>query len=104
MRKERKFVISERELLDLLAADMVLGMLEANGVDNWNGYGYDRDVYIAEYHPDDDMTPKRVREEHIDFYDVAKAQLEGGAYPELMEEDDFFPEPDNDFAWTGIED
>ena len=47
MRKERKFVVSERELLDLLVADTTLGMLAANGVDNGNGYGYERDVYIA---------------------------------------------------------
>ena len=102
MRKERKFVVSERELLDLLVADMMLGMLEANGVDNWNGYGYERDVYIAEYHPDEDMTAKKVREEHIDFYDVAKAQLEGGAYQELIDPEELFgSEPD--FQWSGIE-
>ena len=103
MRKERKFVISERELIDLLVAEMMMGMLEANGVDNWQGYGYGRYEYIAEYHPDEDMTAKKAKEENIDFYDVAELMLEGGAYPELMEENDFFPEPDNDFAWTGIE-
>lgn len=102
MRKEKQFVVSERELLDLLVADMMLGMLEANGVDNWNGYGYERDVYIAEYHPDEDMTAKRVREEHIDFYDVAKAQLEGGAYRELVDPEELFgSEPE--FQWSGIE-
>lgn len=102
MRKERQFVISERELLDLLVADMMMGMLEANGVDNWNGYGYERDVYIAEYHPDEDMTAKRVREEHIDFYDVAEAQLEGGAYRELVDPEELFgSEPE--FQWSGIE-
>lgn len=102
MRKEKQFVVSERELLDLLVADMMLGMLEANGVDNWNGYGYERDVYIAEYHPDDDVTPKRVREERIDFYDVAKAQLESGAYRELVDPEELFSsEPE--FQWSGIE-
>lgn len=102
MRKERQFVISERELLDLLVADMMMGMLEANGVDNWDGYGYERDVYIAEYHPDEDMTAKRVREEHIDFYDVAEAQLEGGAYRELVDPEELFgSEPE--FQWSGIE-
>jgi len=102
MRKERQFVISERELLDFLVADMMMGMLEANGVDNWNGYGYERDVYIAEYHPDEDMTAKRVREEHIDFYDVAEAQLEGGAYRELVDPEELFgSEPE--FQWSGIE-
>lgn len=102
MRKERQFVISERELLDLLVADMMMGMLEANGVDNWDGYGYERDVYIAEYHPDEDMTAKRVREEHINFYDVAEAQLEGGAYRELVDPEELFgSEPE--FQWSGIE-
>ena len=102
MRKERQFVISERELLDLLVADMMMGMLEANGVDNWNGYGYERDMYIAEYHPDEDMTAKRVREENIDFYDVAEAQLEGGAYRELVDPEELFgSEPE--FQWSGIE-
>lgn len=102
MRKEKQFVVSERELLDLLVADMMLGMLEANGVDNWDGYGYERDVYIAEYHPDDDVTPKRVREEHIDFYDVAKAQLEGGVYRELVDPEELFGS-DPEFQWSGIE-
>lgn len=102
MRKERQFIISERELLDLLVADMMMSMLEANGVDNWDGYDYDRDVYIAEYHPDEDITAERVREEHIDFYDVAEAQLEGGAYRELIDPEDLFgSEPE--FQWSGIE-
>ena len=102
MRKERQFIISERELLDLLVADMMMNMLEANGVDNWDGYNYERDMYIAECHPDEDMTAKRVREEHIDFYDIAEAQLEGGAYRELIDPEDLFgSEPE--FQWSGIE-
>lgn len=102
MQKERQFIISERELLDLLVADMMMSMLEANGVDSLDGYDYDRDAYIAEYHPDEDITAERVREEHIDFYDVAEAQLEGGAYRELIDPEDLFgSEPE--FQWSGIE-
>ena len=48
------------------------------------------------------MTAKRVREEHIDFYDVAEAQLEGGAYRELVDPEELFgSEPE--FQWSGIE-
>lgn len=102
MSKEKCYVITERELIDFLTAEMTLSMLETDGVDNWDWYGQSRYDLVAEYHPDETMTPARAREEGLDFYDIAELIVEAGGYPELMTEVDLLPAPDNDFAWTGI--
>ena len=40
--------ISESDLLELLANDLVLNWLEADGVDNWSGYGISRQSILKE--------------------------------------------------------
>ena len=36
---EKKYIVSESELVKLLEAEAVLNALEAGGVDNWDWYG-----------------------------------------------------------------
>ena len=40
--------ISESDLVELLANDLTLGWLEADGVDNWSGYGISRRSILKE--------------------------------------------------------
>lgn len=36
---EKKYIVSENDLIKLLEAEAVLNALEAGGVDNWDWYG-----------------------------------------------------------------
>lgn len=36
---EKKYIVSENDLIKLLKAEAVLNALEAGGVDNWDWYG-----------------------------------------------------------------
>ena len=81
---ERKYIITESELLELLACQMECVMNERDGVDNWGWYGSSREEVIKEYWPGDESPEK-----HLSFYDVATAILEAGAYPEQFDIEEF---------------
>ena len=81
---EKKYIVTERELLELLACQMECVMNERDGVDNWGWYGSSREEVIKEYWPDDELPG-----EHLSFYDVATAILEAGAYPEQFDIEEF---------------
>lgn len=68
----KHYIISEERLLELLEAEATLGCLEWDGVDNWEWYMESRKRFIAEslYISED-----HVRENDLDFIDVAKAEL-----------------------------
>ena len=81
---EKKYIVTERELLELLACQMECVMNERDGVDNWGWYGSSREEVIKEYWPGDEPP-----EEHLSFYDVATTILEAGAYPEQFDIEEF---------------
>ncbi len=84
MRSEKKYVVTERELMELLACQMECSMNERDGVDNWSRYGTSREEVIKEYWPNDELP-----EDYFNFYDVAAAILEAGAYPEQFDIEEF---------------
>ena len=68
----KSYIISEECLLELLEAENTLRCLEWDGVDNWSWYMESRSRYIAEALG---ISEDKVREEDLDFIDVAKAEL-----------------------------
>lgn len=84
MPREKKYVITESELLDLLCCQMECVMNERDGVDNWGWYGSSKEDVIKEFYPDE--IPEG---ELPDFYETAKAILEGGGYPEQLDVGNF---------------
>ena len=80
MSNERKYVISENRLIELLVAEMTCIMNERDGVDNWGWYGSSYEDVIKEYWPGEDEdgnTP--------DMYECAKARLEAGEFQEQID-------------------
>ena len=68
----KRYLISEERLLELLEAENTLRCLEWDGVDNWSWYMEGRSRYIADALS---ISEDKVREEDLDFIDVAKAEL-----------------------------
>ena len=68
----KKYIISEDRLLELLEAEATLHCLENDGVDNWEWYMEGRIPFIAEVL---NITEAEVRDEDLNFTDVAKAAL-----------------------------
>lgn len=85
MRNEKKYVLTESQLLDLLCCQMECVMNERDGVDNWGWYGASRDEVVEEFYPDEIPAG-----EHPDFYETAKVMLESGAYPEQLDFENLF--------------
>lgn len=69
---DKSYIVSEERLLELLEAEARLECLEWDGVDNWDWYMESRRCYIAEVLQ---ITEAEVRENNLDFIDVAKAEL-----------------------------
>lgn len=68
----KSYIISEERLLELLEAENTLRCLEWDGVDNWIWYMEGRRRYIADALC---ISEDYVRENDLDFIDVAKAEL-----------------------------
>lgn len=62
--------ISESDLLELLANDLILSWLEADGVDNWSGYGISRQSILKE--TASAFISKEEMTEDLDERDIAK--------------------------------
>ena len=77
----KHYIISEERLLELLEAEATLDCLEWDGVDNWEWYMESRKRFIAESLC---ISEDHVRENDLDFIDVAKAEL--ADFIELREE------------------
>ena len=75
---EKKFVLSENELIHLLECEMYMSMCERDGVDNWEWYGESRQAVIEDYCPGEP-------EEEMTFFDVAMARVDAGEFPELID-------------------
>lgn len=80
-RREKFYKISERTLLELLAASRKLDCLEIDGVDNWTGYMVSRAEYLAETIG---VEVEDVHELDLDFWDAAKDDLKG--YEQIKEQ------------------
>lgn len=83
----RKFILSEKELREMLYALMFHNMCERDGVDNWGWYGQSYDAVVRDFHPED-ITLEDVRERNLEFDDCIDALLDSGAYQELLEATD----------------
>lgn len=85
---EKKYVITEKQLMNLLADYMELEALENSGVDGWCWYGENfaemRQLYL---YGDRELT-KEEREEIEDytFQDVARVIIERGEFEEYVDE------------------
>ena len=77
---DKHYIISEERLLELLEAENTLHCLNWDGVDNWSWYMESRGRYIAEALQ---ITEAEVRENDLDFIDVAKAEL--AEFPEYKD-------------------
>lgn len=80
--EERRFIITEKELLYFLESAMKLDMLESAGVDNWRGYGVNRLETIQNWYPES-LEEEEIREAKIDFHQTALAILSEGEYEEI---------------------
>lgn len=66
----KKYILTEKELIELLSASLELGFLESSGVDNWEWYGEGREEYFAE------LLEKPIEEvANYNYKDIAKQML-----------------------------
>lgn len=79
----KMYLISEDELLHLLAAELELNQLEASGVDNWSWYGEGRKEFLL--NAINNRVSKDELPEDIDFEYVASLDIKNY---ELFTEDD----------------
>ena len=80
--EERRFIISEKQLLYFLESAMKLDMLESAGVDNWCGYGVNHLETVQDWYPEQ-LEEEDIREAEIDFHQTALAILNTGEYAEV---------------------
>lgn len=66
--EEKKYILTETELFNLLIDQLQLQYLESNGVDNWEWYGEGRNLFIAECL---DISEEEVSVKNFDMEDVA---------------------------------
>jgi hypothetical protein len=83
MRGEKKYIVTESQLMNLLIAEMKNAMNERAGVDNWEWCGNSYDEVINDYYPDDDVP------EDTDVWECAKARIEAGEFPEEVNIQEF---------------
>jgi hypothetical protein len=81
--EERKYVLTESQLQNLLTDSMKLDMLESYGVDNWSGYGCNRDETKAYFYPGDWNELDADTKFDTSFWDIAGMRIEAGEFCEL---------------------
>ena len=80
MRNEKKYVITESQLINLLVADMECVMNERDGVDNWKWYRESYEDVVKEFYPGEPTEA-----ENMSMGDCAKARLEAGEFQEQID-------------------
>ena len=80
MRGEKKYVITESQLIDLLIADMEYVMNERDGIDNWREYRESYKDVVKEFYPGDPAETKK-----MSMRKCAKARLEAGEFEEQID-------------------
>ena len=83
MRNEKKYVLTESQLIDLLIADMEYVMNERDGVDNWEYYRESYKDVVKEFYPGDPAEA-----EEMSMRKCAKARLEAGEFQEQIDIED----------------
>lgn len=83
---ERKFVLTEGQLRELLVDALEHEMMDRDGVDNWAWYGESYREVVRDNHPYN-LSLDEVREHDISFEDCAQAMMDAGIYPELTQFD-----------------
>ena len=83
--KEKLFVLTETQLVEMLTDQMKLDALERAGVDNWCWYGENFTEMQKMYCPDNDIS-----DDDLTFWDVAQMRVEAGEFRELMTEEDLY--------------
>ena len=86
MKNERKYVITENQLLNFLVSDMLYHMNERDSVDNWPWYGTSYKDIVEEYYPGGcPPVDKNGDPTEVDMWDCAKARLEAGEFQEQVD-------------------
>lgn len=85
--EERKYVLTESQLQNLLTESMKLDMLESYGVDNWSGYGCNRDETKAYFYPGDWNELDEDTKFDTGFWEIAGMRIEAGEFPQLFEKE-----------------
>lgn len=80
MRGEKKYVITESQLIDLLVADMEYVMNERDGIDSWECYQESYKGVVKDYYPGD-----KSEAENMSMWDCAKARIEAGEFEEQID-------------------
>lgn len=85
---EKKYIITEKRLMNLLADHMRLEALDCSGVDNWCWYGENfaemQKLYV---YGDKELTEEEKDEiEDYTFRDVARVRIERGEFEEYVDE------------------
>jgi len=81
---EKKYILTESQLQNLLTASMTLDMLEGYGVDNWSGYGCNRDETKAYFYPGNWDELDEDTKFDTGFWDIAGMRIEAGEFPQLF--------------------
>ena len=80
MRGEKKYVITESQLIDFLIAGMEYVMNKWDGIDNWEQYHDSYQNIIKEFYPGDPAET-----EEMSMRECAKARLEAGEFQEQID-------------------
>lgn len=89
MNKEKRYIVSESRLRELLVAEMTCAMNERDGVDNWGWYGSSYNDIVKEYWPGEEpMTEDE--EDSVDMWNCADARLEAGEFEEQVDIQELF--------------
>ena len=72
--KEKKYLISEKELKEMLYAVNSLQALEWGGVDNWSWYGESFSDYV-EYYIEDNKLNKDEINENFNIDDIVELEI-----------------------------
>jgi hypothetical protein len=80
MRGEKKYVITESQLIDLLIADMEYVMNERDGIDNWREYRESYSEVVKEFYPGDPAEAEKMT-----MRKCARARLEAGEFEEQID-------------------
>ena len=72
--KEKKYLISEKELKEMLYAVNLLQALEWGGVDNWSWYGESCSDYVEHYIEDNQLNEKEI-DKNFNMDDIVELEM-----------------------------
>lgn len=81
---ERKFIVTESELKEMLVALMKEVMNLRDGVDNWEWYGTSFHKTVQDFYPEQ-LSIDDIWENDIGFEKCAEAIIDAGKYPEQID-------------------